>query len=59
MLSLAGLTPPVSVVRSQSPGSSSLLPPLKALSSSLGSGACTTRSALWYGAQSVNSVVRA
>ena len=33
MLALPGVTPPLSVVRSQPPGSSSLLPPLKALSS--------------------------
>ena len=39
---LARVTPPLSTVKSQSPGSSSLLPPMNAVSSSFASSVCLT-----------------
>ncbi len=53
MLDLAGLTPPASVVKSQSTGWSSLLPATKAVSWALGSGEWFTRFAAASPCQSV------
>ena len=53
MLALAGLTPPASVVKSHSPGLSSSLPPVKAVSWALGSGLWCTRSAACMACQSM------
>src|SRR3954454_19224736 len=55
MLSLAGLTPPPSVVSSQPPGSSSLDPPAND-ESGAGSGLWTTRPAVWNPCQSTTGV---
>jgi hypothetical protein len=52
-LFLPGDTPPASVVRSQSPGAFSLLPPLNAVSSVLSSDMWLTRVAAWSACQSV------
>ncbi len=42
MFALPGLTPSVSVLKSHSPGTSSLLPPVNAVSSSFASAVCLT-----------------
>ena len=53
MLTLPGVTPPASVVASQSPGWSTFDPPTNAVSCALSSGACTTRPAACSACQSM------